>query len=306
MCSALRRTTLIAFERPGDRPVVRQDLGVAEDGVQRRSQFVADANHVAALREVRLFRRFLLAFVSSALVACSAASVRRCASISSIRSVVCRSDSHCARRRLSAASTIIQAATAPQMMSAQNVIQDIAEINAACSGWPARAACSRRSRCSRRAPSAAGKPSDSHRSSRRRRPPVFWRDPPSNPLICAVRRCDDGCSDRRSGRPACSTGSRSGHRRPDKRPCPACRTRIRTHSMFGVASLAKVVPARGRDSGDRQSERPGSGVIEKAVKSPMNPASASACAPKRPVNAEIASTCGERHCAEADGIVFGR
>ena len=59
-CSALRRTTLMALIRGcGNRRVALEELRIAENGVERRAQFVAEADDVAALGLARRFGDFL-------------------------------------------------------------------------------------------------------------------------------------------------------------------------------------------------------------------------------------------------------
>ena len=119
------------LSRRRDRLVALEDLGIAEHGVERRAQFVAEPDDIAALGEVGGLRR-------PPWRAAAAASVRLCASISLRSSVVWRADSSCATRRLSCASTKNQA-TMPATISEDE------------EGDPERAA---RSRRPRRAPAA--------------------------------------------------------------------------------------------------------------------------------------------------------
>ena len=58
--SALRRTTRIASSRrERDRGIALENLGVADHGIERRAQLVAQSDDVAALRLAGGFRRFL-------------------------------------------------------------------------------------------------------------------------------------------------------------------------------------------------------------------------------------------------------
>ena len=67
----------------GEAGILFQQLRIAGDGVQRRAQFVAQADHIAAS-----WRGWPDSATS--LARCNSASVRLCASISRIRSAVCR------------------------------------------------------------------------------------------------------------------------------------------------------------------------------------------------------------------------
>ena len=58
-CSALRRTTLTARCAAAGWPVPLQHAGVTENGVERRAQFVAQADEIAALGHVGGFRHLL-------------------------------------------------------------------------------------------------------------------------------------------------------------------------------------------------------------------------------------------------------